>query len=156
MRHQVICSAPLAAIDIPTPCRMAGRLALQPWDRSPILSTPSARVLVNSDRPPVPHSACWDPAPVAATVTRPDPARVTGRNKKIIIYFFLFFVRCYTLRKKSEGTKGLRPPSYTDRVLCHSMPDLAEDLTIEEYDMCEVRPECQGLEMTPESGGMDR
>ena len=40
------------------------------------------------------------------------------------------FDGCYTLRKEGGG-RSLRPPSYTDRVLVHSLPDLAEDLDIE-------------------------
>ena len=48
------------------------------------------------------------------------------------------FDGCYTLRKKSEGAKGLRPPSYTDRVLVHSLPDLAGDVAIDEYDICDA------------------
>ena len=48
------------------------------------------------------------------------------------------FEGCYTLHKKSEGAKGQRPPSYTDRVLLHSLPDLAADLTIDAYDVCEA------------------
>ncbi len=48
------------------------------------------------------------------------------------------FEGCYTLIKASEGAKGLRPPSYTDRVLVCSLPDLAGDLAIEEYDVCEA------------------
>lgn len=51
------------------------------------------------------------------------------------------FGGCYTLRKESEGTGmkegGARPPSYTDRILCHSLPDLMDDLIIEDYDMAE-------------------
>lgn len=51
------------------------------------------------------------------------------------------------LSRNSDGTeqqqrqtieaKKLRPPSYTDRILIHSLPDRQERLTVQSYDCCD-------------------
>lgn len=43
-----------------------------------------------------------------------------------------------TAKNDKEGEASLRPPSYTDRILCHSQPDCRSLLTIEKYDMCDA------------------
>ena len=50
---------------------------------------------------------------------------------------------CYSLYKESEGARGQRPPSYTDRVLFSSFPDLRDhkdgnQLICDDYDLCEA------------------
>lgn len=51
------------------------------------------------------------------------------------------------LSRNSDGTeqqrqtieaKKLRPPSYTDRILIHSLPDRQDRLTIQSYDFCDT------------------
>jgi hypothetical protein len=46
-------------------------------------------------------------------------------------------VRCLSLTPQGSS-KDLRPPSYTDRVLCHSLPGQGRDLTITKYELCEA------------------
>lgn len=40
--------------------------------------------------------------------------------------------------KKAVDPRKLRPPSYTDRVLIHSLPDRRERLTVQAYDLCDM------------------
>lgn len=54
---------------------------------------------------------------------------------------FLPFLKtdAYSTRKKGKDDKAsLRPPSYTDRILCHSQPESRSLLKIERYDMCDA------------------
>jgi hypothetical protein len=39
--------------------------------------------------------------------------------------------------KQKIAAKKLRPPSYTDRVLVHSLPDRIDRLTVQSYDFCD-------------------
>ena len=39
--------------------------------------------------------------------------------------------------KQKVAAKKLRPPSYTDRVLVHSLPDRINRLTVQSYDFCD-------------------
>lgn len=40
--------------------------------------------------------------------------------------------------KKRKDNKKNRPPSYTDRILIHSLPDRKNRLTIQAYDFCDT------------------
>lgn len=42
-----------------------------------------------------------------------------------------------TMKNNKEDKASLRPPSYTDRILCHSQPDARHRLRIRKYDMCD-------------------
>ena len=42
-----------------------------------------------------------------------------------------------TQAKQKIAAKKLRPPSYTDRVLVHSLPDRTDRLTVQSYDFCD-------------------
>lgn len=45
----------------------------------------------------------------------------------------------YCMKKNSEGKNAsLRPPSYTDRILCYSQPASQQMLKIDKYDMCDA------------------
>ena len=44
----------------------------------------------------------------------------------------------YKVSKKEGGKTGLRPPSYTDRVLVHSLPDERQRLRLKAYDLFET------------------
>jgi hypothetical protein len=39
--------------------------------------------------------------------------------------------------RQKVAAKKLRPPSYTDRVLIHSLPDRQDRLTVQSYDFCD-------------------
>lgn len=39
--------------------------------------------------------------------------------------------------RQKIAAKKLRPPSYTDRVLIHSLPDRHDRLTVQSYDFCD-------------------
>lgn len=41
-------------------------------------------------------------------------------------------------RKKEIDPSKLRPPSYTDRILVHSLPDRQERVTVQAYDFCDT------------------
>ncbi len=42
-----------------------------------------------------------------------------------------------TVPKKPVDPRKLRPPSYTDRILIHSLPDRHSRLTVQAYDLCD-------------------
>ena len=59
-----------------------------------------------------------------------------------ISIFTSFFILCSSFctqteqRQKIEAKK-LRPPSYTDRILIHSLPDRQDRVTVQAYDFCD-------------------
>jgi len=48
--------------------------------------------------------------------------------------------QAYSTKKKSDGwsSDGRRCPSYTDRVLYHSLPDNKSDLLLQHYALCDT------------------
>lgn len=68
---------------------------------------------------------------------------------------FRVLTEAYSTRKGGkEGKASLRPPSYTDRILCHSQPDSQSFLKIQRYDMCDAltasdhRPVAAAIDIT--------
>ena len=41
-------------------------------------------------------------------------------------------------RKSGKGPGKLRVPSYTDRILVHSLPDLEDEISLQAYELCDV------------------
>lgn len=58
-----------------------------------------------------------------------------------------------TNQANDEASKKLRPPSYTDRILVHSLDDRRDKLIIQAYDMCDTirvsdhRPVCMTMRL---------
>lgn len=40
-------------------------------------------------------------------------------------------------QQQTIAAKKLRPPSYTDRILIHSLPDRQDRVTVQAYDFCD-------------------
>lgn len=60
-----------------------------------------------------------------------------NRRRKAAVISTSNFVDPNQPKKETDPSK-LRPPSYTDRILLHSLPDRQERVTIQAYDFCDT------------------
>lgn len=56
-----------------------------------------------------------------------------------LTFFYICETGAYSTAKKGKEDKNsIRPPSFTDRILCHSQPGSKNFLKIQKYDMCDA------------------
>jgi len=71
------------------------------------------------------------PPPAAVAGSPPNPRSGGGRKRRQSVVMKL------PENASKKEIKAIRPPSYTDRILVHSLPDRADKLKIVGYDLCD-------------------
>lgn len=60
----------------------------------------------------------------------------TGIERDIVVFFIVIELQNEPQRQ-TIAAKKLRPPSYTDRILIHSLPDRQDRIAVQAYDFCD-------------------